>query len=141
MRSSNQAISLISEFEGFSSIKYLCPAGIPTIGYGHVILPGDPEKVTKQEALELLKKDLQSREGQLNKLGLNLTQNQFDALISFIYNVGFGRFLKSTMLKLLRQGNYELAANEFDRYVYSGSKILKGLVIRRSKEKSLFLEV
>ena len=142
MKTTGEAgIFLIKTREGFKSKKYLCPAGIPSIGYGHVILKGEIfDEITEAGAGALLQKDLIGIESQVNSLvNVPLTQNQFDALVSFTYNVGPGNFSRSTLLRKLNAGDYEAAAGQFKRWVYGGGVILPGLVSRREEEKELFL--
>lgn len=140
MEISQTGINLIKKFEGCSLKAYKCPAGAWTIGYGHTNKVFADNIITQDEAETLLKHDLIIHCNNVSKLvKVALTQNQFDALVSFEYNVGYGAFQNSTMLKLLNQGKYKEAANQFDRWVYAGKKILPGLVNRRRAEKELFL--
>ena len=139
-RTSAKGINLIKEFEGFRARSYLCPANVLTIGYGHTktCQPGQVISTIKGE--ELLKEDLVRFERAVNVLvKVPLTQNQFDALVSFAFNVGVGAFKKSTLLRLLNQGNYKQAADEFMRWVHGGGVKLAGLVRRRQAERNLFL--
>ena len=147
MKISNNGLNLIKEFEGFSSAPYLCPAGVPTIGYGNtfyedgtkVTLKDKP--ITEQRATELLEfianKTFSENINKVVKVPLN--QNQFDALVSFAYNIGNKNFNWSTLLKKLNQSDYEGASLEFGRWNQANGKILNGLVLRRQKEKELFL--
>lgn len=141
MKTGEKVIFLIKVNEGFRRKMYLCPAGLPTIGYGHVILKGERfEEITEEEAGALLQKDLAGIESNVNSLvKVALTQNQFDALVSFTYNVGPGNFSRSTLLRKLNSGDYEAASGQFKRWVYGGGVILPGLVTRREEEKELFL--
>jgi lysozyme len=147
MTTGDKGISLIKRFEGFRAKRYLCPAGKPTIGYGHVILPGDPgwlqdadATLTEVQASALLLDDLPEREGVVNfHVIVPLNQNQFDALVDFVYNLGSGAFLWSTLLKRLNEGKYQEAAGQFGKWVYGGGKVLPGLVDRREAERELFL--
>ncbi len=137
---SNQGLELIKQNEGFSSEIYLCPAGKSTIGYGHVVHSGENyENITKQEAENLLKKDLFSREKTVRQnVNVDLTQNQYDALCSFVYNIGEEAFRNSTLLEKLNSGDYKSASDEFDRWVYGDGKKLRGLENRRQAESELF---
>lgn len=148
MKISKNGLSLIKEFEGFSSEPYLCPAGIPTIGYGNTFYE-DGTKVTLQDnpiaeerASELLEyvtnKTFSENINKVVKVSLN--QNQFDALVSFSYNIGNKNFNWSTLLKKLNQSDHEGASLEFGRWNQASGKILSGLVSRRQKEKELFLK-
>lgn len=142
MKTGEKGIFLIKVSEGFRSKMYLCPAGIPTIGYGHVLRKGeDSGEITEIQAEYLLQNDVAEVEDKINNLvSVPLTQNQFDALISFTYNVGPGNFERSTLLRCLNKGLYNLAADQFKRWVYGGGVILPGLVSRREEEKELFLK-
>lgn len=142
MKTSDYGVSLISEFEGLSLKSYYCPAGKLTIGYGHT----GPDvainqKITKEQAIELLKKDLSSAELTVTDLVVRaLKQTQFDALVSFVFNVGRGNFSKSTLRQKLNNGSpIEEVAEQFERWIYVNGKVSKGLVKRRAKEKALFL--
>lgn len=110
MKTSNDGLKFIANEEGFVDHVYLCPAGVPTIGYGHVVRPGETRtKVTKEEALELLGQDVRATEDTIAKLvRVPLTQSQFDALVSLVFNIGGGAFAKSTLLRLLNAGDYGL---------------------------------
>jgi lysozyme len=142
MNVSTTGINLIKNFEGCRLTAYKCPAGVWTIGYGHT--GNDVKeglKITQEQAEEYLKKDLNSFELAVNNsVKITLSQSQFDALVSFSYNVGTGALKKSTLLKLLNKGNYKGAAEEFDKWIFAGGKKLSGLVKRRKAEKELFLK-
>ena len=97
------------KWEGCVLSQYICPAGKPTIGYGHVVLPGEkfPAKITKEEAAELLKKDVARFELAIEKhITAQLNQNQFDALVCFLFNVGEGGIIKTGVQKELNAGNF-----------------------------------
>jgi lysozyme len=139
-RTSQEGIDLIKRWEGCRLKAYRCPAGVWTIGYGHTHSAMDGLCITYDRAEELLKQDLQRFEKAITTLvRIPLTQNHFDALTSFVYNVGIEAFRNSTLLKLLNQKNYLLAADQFDRWTKVGKKTLPGLVGRRKEEKQLFL--
>ena len=142
MNISQKGIDLIKNFEGCRLTAYRCPANILTIGYGHTgsdVVMG--QKITQEQAEKLLKSDLLVHCNNVSRLvKVPLTQNQFDALVSFEFNVGYGNFASSTMLKLLNQKKYREAAAQFDRWVYANRKVLAGLVKRRAAEKNLFLQ-
>ena len=96
--------------------------------------------ISKEQAEQLLKEDLKHFENAVSQLvTVKLNQSQFDALVSFMFNVGVYAFKKSTLLRLINQENFLEAANEFDRWVYANRKKLPGLVKRRADEKQLFL--
>lgn len=142
MKTSQKGLDLIKKFEGFSDKEYICPAGKPTIGYGHVILPNEhfPSSITKEEAETLLKKDLQPREKSLNILvKVSINQNQFDALMSFIYNIGVENFKQSTLLKFINEKLFNKIPNQFRRWKYINKVVSKGLLARREEEIKLWL--
>ena len=139
MKTSPKGIALIKEFEGLRLKAYLCPGGVWTIGYGHTagVKPG--MLITKAQAEEYLKADLIAFERYLNGLGLALNQNQFNALVSFIYNVGTGNFSSSTLLRKVRANPQDNSImDEFLRWVYSKGRVLPGLQHRRLAEMKLY---
>lgn len=146
MKISNKGLELIKEFEGFSSVAYLCPAKIPTIGYGNTFWEDGRkvrigEQISKSKALELLEfvanKDFADKIFPLIKVQVN--QNQFDAMVSLAYNIGVGAFSNSTLLKRVNAKDFIGAGNEFLKWDKSGGKPLLGLTRRRQREKELFL--
>lgn len=141
MKTSDKGIELIKRHEGFRSRAYLCPAGVWTIGYGHTGGVKSGDVVTEAQAAELLRADLAHAESVVNAQGLNLNQNQFDALVSFVFNVGSGNFRKSTLLKVVRSNPADLRIKaEFDKWIYGGGKVLPGLVRRRKDEGDLYFK-
>lgn len=151
-RHTNQTgLDLIKASEGYYAERYICPAGKPTIGYGHVILEGEvfDHPLSEPEAEELLRRDLAQVEGQVARLAtVPLTDNQFSALVSFTYNVGPGNLGSSTLLRKLNIEDYAGAAEQFPLWVKctktdaQGNKYketLPGLVTRREAERELFL--
>lgn len=145
----NMSISLkglahIKGWEGFKANVYLDVAGLPTIGYGHLIKPHESfTTITEAQASALLAKDITSAESAVNKyVKVKLTQNQFDALVSFAFNVGNGAFANSTMLKRINEGKYIEAGYEFGRWVFitvGGKKTVSaGLVNRRTADYNLY---
>lgn len=146
MKTNQAGIALIKKFEGFVGKEYRCPAGLPTIGYGHVIQEGEkfPKTITEQEAHDLLIKDLPRYEMAVKKVvKVELNENQFSALVSFVYNLGPAAFLQSTLLKRINAREFTRAADEFDKWVFAKVKgvstKLPGLERRREAEKNLFL--
>lgn len=146
MRISERGLNMIRRFEGFEERSYTCPGGARTIGYGHVIKQGEPYGedgyvMDHDLAMELLDKDCDIAENAINQLvRVPLTQNQYDALVSFAYNVGVGAFAKSTMLSAINSGDMARAAAEFPRWNKSKGKVLAGLSKRRDAEMRLFLQ-
>jgi lysozyme len=140
MKVSDRGLDLIKRFEGCHLDAYVCPAGVLTIGYGHTANVNEGDSITEDEANYFLKKDLETAEKCVNAcVKGNITQGQFDALCSFVFNLGCGSLRKSTLLRQLNEGNDMSAAGEFMRWVYAGGKKLPGLVKRRTAEMELFL--
>ena len=146
MNVSKAGILLIKHHEGVRNRPYRCPAGLWTVGVGHLIgdgkqLPDGYNKTfTDREIDEILKADLRRFELGLSKLLPNvpLKQNEFDALISFCFNLGLGCFQRSTIRQALLRGNKEAAMESLVKYCRAGGKILRGLQTRRLDEKTLF---
>lgn len=144
MQISLRGLAHIKGWEGFKSSVYLDQAGKPTIGYGHLIKPYESfTTITEAKASALLAKDVSSAEAAVNRgVKVPINQNQFDALVSFAFNVGNSAFANSTMLKRINAGQYTEAANEFGRWVFitvGGKKVISnGLVNRRTADYNLF---
>ena len=141
MRASDLLIEKIKEFEGLRLEAYFDAAWVPTIGYGHTgadVVMGD--RISEYWANHLLKADLYDVELAVDLLGVAKTQGQFDALVSFAYNLGIGRLQRSTLLKVIREGGSKRAiTKEFKRWVYADGNRLPGLVKRREWEAERFL--
>lgn len=140
MKLSNTGLQLIKEFEGVRLRAYKDAVGVWTIGYGHTksVTPG--MHITMERAEQLLKEDLDIFEkGVENLVQVPLNQNQFDALVSFAFNVGLGALGRSTLLRYLNKGQYATASKEFPRWNKAGGRVLKGLTRRREAEMDLFL--
>lgn len=150
MKCNQAGIDLICEFEGFFSKPYLCPAGVPTIGYGTTIYP-DGKKVslsdsaiTKDKAKEYLAHDLKKEEDNLNNFikafNISLNENQFSALISFAYNLGFGKISSpsSTVNRGLKSGDHALTCHGISLYNRAAGKVMRGLERRRKAEIDLY---
>lgn len=137
-------LDALRRHEGFSSVPYRDAAGHWTIGYGHKVAAGeDFASVTEAQAMQLLAGDVNAAEDAVNALvRVPLTQAQFDALVSFVYNVGAGAFRSSTLLKVLNAGDYAQVPAQLARWRFvtrGGQKVeLAGLVSRRSAEGALF---
>ncbi|MTK06835.1 MAG: glycoside hydrolase family protein [Hungatella sp.] len=137
---SQAGINLIKSFEGLRLTAYQDSVGVWTIGYGHTSGVKSGMTITEAQAEAYLKSDLKSAENTVNnKVTYAISQNQFDALVSFTFNLGGGNFGSSTLLKKLNQGDINGAANEFDKWIYAGGEVLDGLVKRRAAEKEMFL--
>lgn len=146
MATGSKGIDLIKTFEGFRSAPYLCPAGIATIGYGATFYL-DSKKVTMKdkhisepEASELLKKMLRSFENAvITNCQIPINQNQFDALVSFAYNLGAGNLKTSTLLKKVNINPKDATIkDEFMKWTKAAGKVLPGLVARREAEAKLY---
>ena len=137
---SDQGLALTEQFEGLQLTAYQDPVGVWTIGYGHTgndVQPG--LTITQEQASALLLQDVASAVAAVNRLvTVPLTQNQFDALVDFTFNVGQGNLASSTLLRELNAGNTAGAAAQFLVWVYAGGVQLPGLVKRRQAEAALF---
>lgn len=142
MKTSKNGIDLIKSFEGCELKAYKCPAGIWTIGYGHTSGVKEGMAITKEKAKELLEHDISIKyECYINAYSLKINQNQFDALVSFVYNVGPGNLYKSTLLKKIKiNHNDPSIATEFMKWKRGGGKVLPGLVKRRKAESELYFK-
>jgi len=154
---SPKAIELIKHHEGVRFKPYQCPAFLWTVGVGHVINPehgkltveqrkplpipdGWDRKLTGEEVDGILRHDLDRFERGVEKFcPVALTQGEFDALVSFSFNVGLGTLQRSTLRQKLLRGDKEGASEELLKYCMAGGKVLKGLLTRRNDEKALFL--
>ena len=146
MRTGKPGLEIIKHFEGFSSDPYLCPADVATIGYGatygfdHKRITMDHRPISLEEGEALLAQELRSVERSVRRLvRVALTQNQFDALVSFTFNLGSGRLQSSTLRSKLNRGDYEGASGELPKWRKAGGRVLAGLVKRRFSEQKLFL--
>ncbi|CAI1079295.1 Phage-related lysozyme (muraminidase) [Serratia entomophila] len=134
-------LKLIKHFEGLRLRAYQCSANVWSIGYGHTAGVGPDDVITEGQAISFLRQDVAESERAVNQyVHVPLTQNQFDALVSFVFNLGVGNFRTSTLLKKLNAGDYDGAAQEFGRWIHAGGKALPGLVRRREAESALFLK-
>lgn len=147
MTISKNGLELIKYFEGFRSKPYLCPAGVPTIGYGSTYYANgtkvtlSDDDISEADATSLLEYQVMSVYGEaVNRYTTVMNnQNHFDALTSFTYNLGEGNLKSSTLLKKHNLGDYAGAGDEFLKWVYSNGKVLQGLVERRESERKLYL--
>ena len=142
MKPSDACVGLVKQFEGFSATAYQCPAGVWTVGYGTTENVEAGDTVTPEEAESLLAGDLMAASKAIDELvDVPLTQNQYDALTSFVYNVGREALRKSTLLRLLNGKNFAGAAKQFQRWNKGGGQVLPGLIRRREAERELFEHV
>jgi lysozyme len=139
-RLSRPGAELIANFEGYRGTVYRDAVGIPTIGYGHVVRPGEHFGfLSRQAALALLQRDATAAAHAVHQaVRVQLSQNQFDALVSFVFNVGAGAFRSSTLLRKLNNGDYQGAADQFGAWTHAGGRVLPGLVTRRNAEAAMF---
>ena len=139
MKASEKAYSLIRQFEGLRLMAYRCPAVVWTVGYGHTsgVVPG--MSISKEQAEEFLSQDIAIAENIVNAECPNLRQCQFNALVSFVFNVGGGNFRKSTLLRKAKANPDDNSImDEFLRWVYAKGVVLPGLQKRRLAEMRLY---
>lgn len=137
---SNTGLKLIKKFARYSSTPFKSPEGKLKIGYDHTGKGTREQKIDETRAYELLIEDCSNAAQAIKEaVKVDLNQNQFDALVSFVFSEGAQAFKKSTLLRELNQGHYHQAYLEFNKWVYSGEQMLVGLVKRRREESNLFL--
>lgn len=142
MSLSDNGLNLICKFEAFRSTIYKDEGGLDTIGYGHLIRNDEvfDSPITEEQGKELLKQDVQIAENAINyNVHVSLNQNQFDALCSFVYNIGLGNFVTSHLHTYIEEQNFEAAANEFPKWNKVKGQISAILTQRRGIEQALFL--
>ena len=133
-------IDIIKKWESLRLKAYLCPANVWTIGWGHTKGVKAGDECTQEQANTWLDEDVQESVDAVNKyVTVSLTGNQREALISFVFNVGIGNFLDSTLLRLINSGDYIGASNQFPRWNKAKGVVLHGLTLRRKEEKDLFV--
>lgn len=139
-------LRMLKTYEGYGGKVYQDAVGYWTIGWGHLVKPGDPfhpygpvKEITQEQAEVLLRADSEeAQQAVRNYVRVPLTDNQFDALTSLAFNIGTGNFSRSSVLAALNAGDYEQAANSFMQYVYAKGQVLPGLIKRRQHEQSVF---
>lgn len=140
MKISVEGLALIKKFEGLELDAYKCAAGVWTIGYGHTKGVQEGDVWSEAQANEMLEIELEEFEGYINdNVTVALSQNQFDALVSWVYNLGPANLKASTMLKVLNSGDYEGVPAQIKRWNKAGGKVLEGLIRRREAEALLFI--
>lgn len=145
-KTSDKGIELIKRFEGLSLKPYLCPANVPTIGYGNTFYKNgkkvtlNDKPITEQKAVEMLRQSLEKFEQYVDSYTTDsITQEQFDALVSFCYNLGPANLKSSTLLKKVNANtNDETIKDEFLKWTKAGGRKLAGLVKRREAEAALY---
>ena len=128
----------MKQFEGFEAKAYKCPAGVWTIGYGHTLNVRPNDVITEAQASTLLEEELQDYAAKVSKIVPTANQNQFDALVSFAYNLGVNALGTSTLLKKHLIGDYKGAQAEFLRWDKANGRVLTGLTKRRQQESTLY---
>lgn len=149
MKLNENGYNLICEFEGLKLKPYLCSAKIQTIGYGNTYYPNGKrvtlldDAITKEYAFEIFKTIADKFAKRVDEMvKTELTQNQFNALVSFAYNVGTGAFATSTLLKKVNNNPNDLTIkNEFLKWVRANKKVIQGLVNRRNKEVLIYFKI
>ena len=139
MKLGERGTEILKYFEGCKLTAYQDSVGVWTIGYGHTKGVYDGMTITQDQAEQMLLSELEEYEGYIKDMvTVPLTQNQFDALVVWVYNLGPTNFRNSTLLKELNAGNYNAAGQEITRWNKAGGKVLAGLVKRREAEAELF---
>lgn len=146
MNISKTGLDLIKQFEGLRLTAYDDGVGVWTVGYGTIKYPNGTrvkrsDKITQAQADEYMANDVSVFERAVNRLvKVPITQNQYDALVSFTYNLGETNLSTSTLLRKLNSKDYKGAAEQFERWNRAGGKVMNGLTRRRIAEKELFLK-
>ena len=139
MEISQEGLALIKKFEGCELKAYRCAANVLTIGYGSTKGVKEGDSITQEDADKLLMHEIKEYEGYVNDLvEVDLEQNQFDALVSWVFNLGPAKLKSSTLLKVLNAKDYEGVPAQIKRWNKAGGKVLQGLVRRREAESLLF---
>ena len=139
MKISQEGLALIKKFEGCELEAYKCAAGVWTIGYGSTKGVKEGDTMTQEDADNLLLHEMEEYEGYVNDLvEVDLKQNQFDALVSCVFNLGPANLKASTLLKVLNAKDYEGVPAQIKRWNKAGGKVLQGLIRRREAESLLF---
>jgi lysozyme len=139
MKTSAEGLALIQKFEGCELESYRCSADVPTIGFGHTRGVKDGDTCTQEEANQLLADDLEEFEGYVTKLvDIDLTQNEFDAMVAWTFNLGPTNLKSSTLLQKLNEDDRADVPHQIKRWNKAGGIVLNGLVRRREAEALLF---
>lgn len=136
-----EGLELIKQFEGFSRTVYFCPAGHPTIGYGHVVKAGEDFTggIEEEQAEEMLRQDaVIAEQAVLRLINVPLTDEQFDALVSFTYNLGGAALQRSTLRRKVNREDHAEVPEQFMRWVWASGRRLKGLIRRREAESQFY---
>jgi len=139
MKISEKGLDLIKFYEGCEYNAYKCVAGVLTIGYGHTKGVKEGDLITQQEADALLLHEMDEYEGYINNMvTVDLEQNQFDALVSWVFNLGSSNLSSSTLLKKINNKEFDAVPEQIKRWNKAGGKVLDGLIKRRNSEALLF---
>jgi len=139
MKISQEGLSLIKKFEGCELDAYKCAAEVWTIGYGSTKGVKEGDTITQEEADKLLLHEMEEYEGYINNIvEVDLKQNEFDALVSWVFNLGPANLKASTLLKVLNAKDYQGVPEQIKRWNKAGGKVLEGLIRRREAEALLF---
>tara|TARA_R100001463_G_scaffold112981_1_gene168109 strand:- start:146 stop:640 length:495 start_codon:yes stop_codon:yes gene_type:complete len=139
MNISEEGLALLKKFEGCELKAYQDSVGVWTIGYGHTKEVKEGDQINKDEAEHLLAEEMPEYEGYINDMvEVPLNQNQFDALVCWVYNLGPTNLRNSTLLTVLNQERYDDVPREIKRWNKAGGEVLKGLIRRREAEALLF---
>ena len=139
MKIGKNGLNLIKKSEGYRAQAYLDTGNVPTIGYGTIKGVKMGQVITEEQATIYLMRDVAGAEATVNKMvKVPLTQNQFDALVSFVYNVGSGAFSSSTLLRQLNLGMYDTVPAQLLRWNKDNGRVINGLTTRRQNEGALF---
>jgi lysozyme len=136
---SEKGLELLKHYEGCELTAYRCSANVLTIGYGHTKGVTEDMVITQEEADQMLHDEMPEYEGYINdKVTVELNQDQFDAMVCWVYNLGSGNLSSSTLLKVLNDGDYDGVPEQMKRWNKAGGKVLNGLTKRRDSEAKLF---
>ncbi len=144
MHTSKRGLELIKHFEHLALKPYICPAGQLTVGFGHCVRTKKErtqfqQGISEPTALQLLAQDVAIAERAVMRLAsVSLTQNQFDALVSLIFNIGSGAFQRSALRSKVNRSEHDEVPEEFMRWVWAGGRKLRGLMLRRAAEARLY---
>lgn len=139
MNISEKGLQLLKHYEGCELNAYRCSADVLTIGYGHTKGVTEDMVITQEEADQMLQDEMPEYESYINDMvTVDLNQDQFDAMVCWVYNLGSGNLASSTLLKVLNEGDYEAVPEQMKRWNKAGGKVLNGLIKRRDSEAKLF---
>jgi lysozyme len=139
MNISGEGLSLLKKFEGCELRSYRCSAGVLTIGYGHTKGVTEGMEIDQDEAERMLASEMSEYEGNItDNVEVPLSQNQFDSLVCWVYNLGVGNLRSSTLLAVLNKGEYDEVPTQMKRWNKAGGQVLNGLIRRREAEAAMF---